>query len=162
MRRRAIGLAAVVALYGCAASRAPQVDLAREEATIRQLTTDWFAAEMRRDMEGSMAFLAPGAIIQTEGAPAIITAEGMRALYKDFFALPYTSIAITEPRTIVVAPSGDMAYDVGPWKMISTTKTGTREDLGKSTIIWKKANGQWKAVVMAFSGDTPPAPPAGK
>ena len=154
-------LVSLVAISGCAGKKQPPVDLAEEEATIRQLTQEWFAAETRRDMDASMAFLAPHAIIQGEGAPTISTAEAMRELYKGFFAQPYTDLAM-ESRTIVVARSGDMAYDVGPWKMVTATKTGKQEEPGKSTIIWKKTNGQWKAVVMSFSSDVPPAPPARK
>ena len=161
MRPIAVALAVVLSMSGCALTKQAQVDLAQEAQIIRQLTNDFIAAETRRDMEASMGFLAPDAIIQPAGAPTINTPEGMRALYKEFFALPYTDI-VMEPRTVVVAPSGDMAYVVGPWRMVTASKAGKQEDLGKSTIIWKKTNGEWKAVVMTFSGDAAPAPPSGK
>ncbi len=134
----------------------PPVDLVAEEAAIRQLTTDWFAAETRRDMEASLSYLAPDAVIQSEGAPTIIGVSAMRALYEEFFQAPFTDV-VMEPRTVVVAASGDLAYDIGPWKMVFASPEGQTEAPGKSTIIWRKVEGQWKAVVMSFSMDTAPA-----
>lgn len=135
----------------------PQVDMAAAEQVIRSLTTEWFAAEKRRDMEASLSYLAPDAVVQPEGAPAIQGVEAMRALYKEWFAIPFTDL-VMEPRLIVVASSGDLAYDIGSWKIVTETEGAKAEEVGKSTIIWKKLNGQWKAAVMSCSMDTPPAP----
>jgi ketosteroid isomerase-like protein len=135
----------------------PEIDLAAEEQAIRKLTADWFADEIRRDMEASLSYLAPDAVIQPEGAPTIVGIAAMRSLYEEFFKIPYADV-VMEPRTVVVAASGDLAYDIGPWKMVFEGEEGRTEAPGKSTIIWRKLNGQWKAVVMSFSMDTPPGP----
>jgi uncharacterized protein (TIGR02246 family) len=146
------------ALTGCVAA-APKVDVAREEQAVRRLTADWFAAEVRRDLEASLSFLAPDAIIQPEGAPTTFGPEGMREIYKEFFAAPFTDL-VMEERKIVVSESGDLAYDAGPWKMVLPSHAGPIRAPGKSLIVWQKRGTDWKVVSISFSMDTPPAPAA--
>jgi len=54
-------------------------------------------------------------------------------------------------------PSGDLAYDMGSWKLILRAASGNVEERGKSAIIWREPDGEWKAVVITFSSDAPPA-----
>jgi ketosteroid isomerase-like protein len=156
VRYHLLVLALVTSLAVACAPGSPEVDLAAEEAGLRQSTTEWFAAEVRRDMEACLSYVAPDVVIQPEGAPTITGVTEMRALYEEFFEVPFTDL-VMEPRTIVVAQSGDLAYDLGGWKMIFEGPDGKTEAPGKSTIIWRKIDGEWKAVVMSFSMDTPPA-----
>ena len=135
----------------------PVVDIAAEEEVIRKLTTDWFADELRRDMEASLSYLAPDAVLQLEGAPTIVGTTAIRAAYEEFFKTPFTDW-VMESRTVIVAASGDLAYDFGSFKMVFEGSEGRTEVPQKSTIIWSKLEGQWKCVVMTFSNDTPPAP----
>jgi ketosteroid isomerase-like protein len=81
--------------------------------------------------------------------------SGMRSYWEAFFQLPYTDIPLTEPRAIVVADSGEIAYDVGPWKVVLDGEDRSSDLYGKSTIIWRKADGEWKAVLLSFSLDAP-------
>ena len=134
----------------------PVVDIAAEEEAIRKLTIDWFADELRRDMEASLSYLAPDAVLQLEGAPTIVSTTAIRAAYEEFFKLPFTDW-VMEPRIIVVAASGDLAYDIGSFKMVFEGPEGRTEAPQKSTIIWRKLEDQWKCVVLAFSNDIPPA-----
>ncbi len=137
----------------CVSSQ-PDVDLGAEEETIRKLTTNWFADETRRDMEASLSYLAPNAVIQPEGGPTLVGIDAMRSLYEELFKIPYTDL-VMQQRTVVVASSGDLAYDIGPWKMVSAGPDVVIETPGKSTLSWRKLDGQWKCVVMSFSMDTP-------
>ncbi len=68
----------------------------------------------------------------------------------------------TEPRTVVVSQSGDMAYDIGSFKIILPAPNGATEVRAKSLVVWQKREGQWKAVVNTFSMDAPavPEPPS--
>jgi len=134
----------------------PVVDIAAEEEAIRKLTTDWFADELRRDMEASLSCVAPDAMFQLEGTPTIVGTTAIRTAYEEFFKLPFTDWMM-EPRTVVVAASGDLAYDIGSFKMVFEGPEGRTEVPQKSTFIWRKLDGQWKVVVCCFSSDTPPA-----
>ncbi len=139
----ALGLSALGMLVACQPKPA-KVDLAAEEAAIRQLTKDWFAAD---------------AVIQGEGAPVITGPAALRAMYEAQFKVPITDVKM-EPRTVVVASSGDLAYDVGAFTLTVSSQPKPVEVAAKSTIIWRKRDGRWKAVVMSGTTDAPGALPA--
>ena len=63
---------------------------------------------------------------------------------------------VMDPRTVEVAASGELAYDVGPWAVVFEGEDGCTEAPGKSTIVWRKLDGEWKCVLMSFSMDAPP------
>jgi hypothetical protein len=63
----------------------PVVDVAAEKEAIRKLTTDWFADELRRDIEASLSYLTSDAVIQLGGAPTLVGTTAMRAAYEEFF-----------------------------------------------------------------------------
>ena len=147
----AIAIMGLSISVACSASQ-PGLDLEAEEQEIRQLTTEWFAAEERRDVEASLSYLAPNTVIQPAGVPTVYGIDEMRTFYEGFFEIPYTAI-VMEPRTVVLAASGDLAYDIGTWRVVYEGENGRREEPGKSTIIWRKFNGEWKAVSMSFSMD---------
>jgi uncharacterized protein (TIGR02246 family) len=141
---------------GCGAAAGPKVDLAAEEATIRQMTKDWFAAEVRRDMNASLAGLAPDAVLQFEGMPPASGIAAWRSYYEAQFKMPLSDVRMG-PRTVVVASSGDLAYDVGAFTGVMT---GGAELHAKSTIVWRKIDGKWKVVLCAASTDAPAATPS--
>ena len=131
-------------------------DLASEAQAIEKLTAAAFAAEVRRDLEAFLSYFAPDVVVQAEGAPTITGAAGLRSLTEESFKMPFTDIVL-EPRTVVVAASGDFAYDIGPWKLVFEGDDGVTEAPGKSTLVWQKSNGDWKVAVMSFSMDSSPA-----
>jgi len=81
---------------------------------------------------------------------------GMGSYWEEvFFPTPYADIVLSEPRTIVVAASGDIAYDIGPWMVVFEGEDSPIEVPGKSAIVWRKSGDQWKSVFMSFSFDAP-------
>jgi len=149
---------ALAVLIGCGTT--PKVDNAAEVTAVRKRYSDWVQAEKRRDLEAAMSFLAPDAVVQGGDAPAIKGIEAARVLWKEIFSIPYTDMVDIEPRTVVVAKSGDMAYDAGNFKIIIPGEHGSTEVRAKSLVVWQKIDGQWKAVVNTFSMDAPPEPVA--
>ena len=149
--------------FGCQkaeeATEEPVVDVEAEEEAIRTLTTEWFAAELRRDMEACLSNFAPDAVLHVEGAPTIVGISGIRAGYEEFFKIPFTDW-VMEPRTVFVSESGDLAYDFGSFKMVIEDLEGRTEVPSKNIIIWRKLEGQWKCVVITGSNDVPPSPPS--
>ncbi len=162
MGQRSLTVIAYVAtnavLAACQQPQQPAIDLAAEEAVIRQRTKDWFAAEARHDMDASLSYLAPEAVVQAEGMPTISGSAGLRAMYEAQFKMPIADVRMGQ-RTVVVAPSGDLAYDLGPFTIVVAGDKPAEIGV-KSTIIWRKQEGKWKAVVMTASTDAPPAAPA--
>ena len=137
----------------------PVIDLAAEKETIRKLTTDLLNAELRRDMEASLSYLAPDAVIQLEGAqikgpPTVTGTTAIRAMYEEIFEMPYTDM-VWEPRDILLPSSGDLAFQIGTIKIVFEGPDATTVVPGKATIIWRKSDNQWKAAIMHVSKGEP-------
>ena len=146
-------LLGVCAFLGCTPS-VSEVNLAAEEQAIHELNAEWFADEVRRDMDASLSYMTPDVVIHMEGAPPIHGIDEMRSVYEEFFKIPYVDLVVLE-RTVVVAASGDLAYDVGPFNFVFEGEDGRTETGAKSTIVWRKLDGEWKAVVASLSMNAP-------
>jgi uncharacterized protein (TIGR02246 family) len=158
MFKPAILAAVAMVAVGCSSPR--PVDQASEVMAIRQRYADWVDAEKRRDLDAAVSFLAPDAVIQAEGAPAVHGRDAARAVWQGIFELPYTDLQDIEARTVVVAQSGELAYDLGNWKVLVPGPNGsTAEERGKSAIVWVKREGTWMAEAISFSMDAPQVPP---
>ena len=123
---------------------------------ISSRTEEWFAVETQRDMEASLSFMAADVVIHSEGTPAIIGLDAARALYEEFFQIPFVELEFL-PREIEIAESGEMAFDVGPFNFVFDGDDGPSRMPAKSLLIWKKVNGEWMCVALAFTGSAPPA-----
>lgn len=148
----------VLTCIGCTPA-APDIDLVAEEEAIHKLMAEWFADEVRRDIDASLSYMTEDVVVHAEGAPPIVGIDGTRAMYEEFFKVPYVDLEIL-PRNVVVAASGDFAYDIGPFNFVFEGEDGRTVAPFKSAIVWRKLDGQWKAVVASFSSNTPPAPAA--
>jgi uncharacterized protein (TIGR02246 family) len=55
--------------------------------------------------------------------------------------------------------AGDVAYDVGTYRMLLTTGAGqTIEENGKYNVILKRNAANWKMAYLIFNADLPPQP----
>ena len=68
------------------------------------------------------------------------------------FATPGAALTFG-PSRIVVAQSGDMAYDIGTY---TYSANGRADDKGKYLVVWKKQDGQWKVAADMFNSDGAP------
>jgi uncharacterized protein (TIGR02246 family) len=141
----------------CANPAKSAVDLAAEERTIHRLTDSLAALEVKRDIEALLNFYAPDAVLQIPGAPSLVGREAARPVVKEFFALPFTD-EVMKDRTVVVAASGELAYDIGADNLITKTATGQTEEAGKSIIIYRKIGGEWKVVANSYSTNAAASP----
>jgi uncharacterized protein (TIGR02246 family) len=143
----------VLSLAGCAAAPAkPAVDVAAEERTIHALTDSLAAAEVRRDTVAILNGYADDAILQVPGLPSLVGREAWRPVVREFLALPFTG-QVMKDRTVVVAASGDLAYDIGADNHTTKNASGETVEAGKSIIIYSKIDGRWRVVANSYSTD---------
>lgn len=69
------------------------------------------AADNRRDLEASISFLAPNAVVQREASPAITGTTVIRTMFEESFKSPFKEF-LWETRTIVLATKGEFAYEL--------------------------------------------------
>ena len=153
---RTVPLASLVVLAGCAATANPEVDVAAEEAALRQADEQFAAAAAAKDMDGLLSFYAPDAVLIMPNEPAITGIDEVRAMYNAM--LPTTSVHWT-PADIVVAMAGDMAVTRGSYEMTVQSPAGPVQDRGKYLTVWKKLDGQWKVAYDAANSDLAAAVP---
>lgn len=127
----------------------PQVDVKKEEAAIRALTTSWFEAESRRDVEACLSLLSPDIIVHPGESPPFSGIDAMRADLEGFFSTSFKEI-VPQNRSVFVATAGDLAYDFGEWRVAWPGADGVSYSSGKSTIIWRKFDGKWKCVHLSY------------
>jgi uncharacterized protein (TIGR02246 family) len=153
-----------LAMAGCAAPpppepAAPPDTRAADEAAIRAAAKEWEAAGQAKDVSKFASFYAEQASVLMEDAPDVSgsptqIAEVMGGMMKDpNFALTFT------PTQVVVARSGDLAYDMGTYTL---TLTGPDKkpapESGHYVTVWQKnAEGVWKVVIDAPISDPPAA-----
>jgi ketosteroid isomerase-like protein len=145
-------LAVFALLLGCASSTpadaAAKVNLAKEEAAIRDTDVQWLAAAKSRDVEKSISFWTDDATILQPDTPPITGKAAIRKYVAEAFASPDFSINFA-PETIIVDPAGTMAYEIGhdtmtfrgPGGKVITAHT-------QGVVVWRKQpDGAWKAAV---------------
>jgi uncharacterized protein (TIGR02246 family) len=149
-----------VALVACAAEPPAPVEppdtRAAEQAAIQAAVEEWSAAAEAKDAETFASFYADDGVLLMEGAP---DARGMAALREGVAAMmgdPNFALSFAADN-IVVARSGDLAYETGTYTL---TMSGPEGDpvtqRGHYVDVWKKnAQGEWKVAVDAPVSDPP-------
>lgn len=160
MRRLAPSLtrvATLALLVGCAS--APRVNIATEEQAIRDLDAAQVRAIAAKDLDAIMAPYGPDSYLMMSNAPLAAGRDAIRAMFTEMLQYPGMNFSFT-PTRIEVSKAGDMAYDVGTYRMSFDGPQGKVEDEGKYTTAWKKVGGRWMIASDAANSSKPmPAPP---
>lgn len=154
-RSRIAALVLVLAPTGCAPS-APPVDVAAEEASVRELALAWGAAEATNDVDSALSYMWEDAVMQPPNAPQIQGHAAARELYE---SVRFVSLEIVEPLTVRVASSGDLA---AVWANMTyeleLVESGTMVvDTAKFVAVWEKRDGVWKVLENTWNSNQPPA-----
>lgn len=166
-RHGALALVATAALAACAQQQpapaaTPTPDTrAAEEATLRSQIKDWAAAAQAKDAAKFVSVYADDAKVMMANAPDL---EGIAAIREALPAMmqdPNFALSF-EADTVVVARSGDLAYEHGSYSM---TMTGPNKkpapETGHYVVVWRKEpGGSWKVVIDAPISDPPAAAPS--
>jgi uncharacterized protein (TIGR02246 family) len=147
--------AGILALCGLAAGcglAAP--DRSADEQELRRLEREWFAAEARHDLEGTMAFWAPTAVLHTTGGEEVAGREALRKLMATL--LPELIEIDGAASRVVVAPGGDMAFTLGSERLVVRTPDGPQERRLRYLMVYQKVGGRWKGVAGSVTPLRPP------
>jgi len=150
-------IVAIVAMQASAFTN--QVDTAKVADAVLARSKGVSAAESAKDAQGAAAFYADDAIVQGPGTAQLQGREAITDMYRQFFAdTTFKGISSTISN-ITVSQSGDFAYEVGINRVVYRSANGDLLDMGKYLLVWKKINGDWYIMAIAFSSDAPaPAP----
>jgi uncharacterized protein (TIGR02246 family) len=157
---RHLALIGALAVAGCVTEAPPPAEppdnRAADEAALRAALEEWSAAAQEKDAAKFASFYTEDGILMLENAP---DAHGMAALEADTTGMmsdPNFSLSFA-PDTVVVARSGDLAYDIGSYTLTMSDPEGNPvTQKGQYVDVWRKnAAGEWKVAVDAPVSDPP-------
>ncbi|HEU4830468.1 MAG TPA: DUF4440 domain-containing protein [Gemmatimonadales bacterium] len=163
---RALGPIALASAIACSSATTtagtPATSRAGDEAAIRALDDSIVAAMQARDAAAVSAYYAPDAQLLPPNRRSAMGPQAIRAAWAGDFSLPNIDLTF-EPRRIDVAASGDLASDIGTYRVSLDGPAGPVSDTGKYVVVWRKVNGEWKIAADMWNSDLPlpePAPAA--
>lgn len=145
-------LVGIVAATGANSSSSP-ADRSADEAAIRKIDAAWSHAAETKNLDGVVAPYAADGSVLPFNAPIATGAAAIRQVWSSLISKPgfYLSFAPTE---IVVAKSGDLAWEVGTFELkLNDAQSNPMTIPGKYVVTWKKLDGTWKVTADIFNTD---------
>jgi uncharacterized protein (TIGR02246 family) len=156
-----LGIVAVTGLAACGGSTSgPQEPAtgpamtadtrAADEEAIRAADMAWSKAASSKDAAAMAKFYAENAVLMAPGTPVTQGRDAIQKAFTTMMADPNFALSFS-PTKIVVARSGDLAYDLGDFQLTVTEKKAKPSTLkAKYVVVWgKQMDGSWKALVDA-------------
>lgn len=152
-------LSAVVCLSAaCSPATRSEVDLAAEEAAIREMDARWLEAVQAHDAAGEAAVFANDGVKYLPHLEPIVGSAALQTFNTRFFANNPTVVRSWSTDEVHVVPSGDLAIQTGDFRATGVGPGGNEwEDYGRLLTVWKKEGGQWR-VAHAMASSTVPVP----
>jgi ketosteroid isomerase-like protein len=139
----------------CTGNRDASEDVELIVEQIRRADQALLQAEEQRDLESAMALVAPHAVFQPPGLPAIVGHEAIRRFYEEqWFTLPYVEM-FGKADTVVVAASGDLEYLDGRSHLMLEISGEHVVSEGKYLGVWQRTEGHWRLVAISWTANEP-------
>jgi ketosteroid isomerase-like protein len=154
------GSLALMLLAAACTQPAPPDTRAADEATIKELDTQWSKVATAGDVDGAVSYYSDDASVLPPNAPIANTKPAIRAAWAALLTPDVTvSWQITK---VEVARSGDLGYAMGTYVVALKNVAGNPVvERGKLVEVWKKqADGKWKVTADIFNSDAPAPAPA--
>jgi uncharacterized protein (TIGR02246 family) len=143
-----------MSLAAVSCAKPGRVDVAAEERAIREAGREWLAAEVAKDVPKIVSVYAEDAIEMPSNTPLVQGRDAIRQWYEAWLTPAGVSMTF-EPSEIVVAASGDIAYERGTYRFTQDSPRGATEDVGKYLTVWKKVDGKWQVAIDTANSDRP-------
>lgn len=131
-----------------------QERIAAAQEAIRATSADWSKAAQAKDLEKSLSYYAPNAILFVPNAPVIQGVENIRKAWQPMLATPGLQMSFTAT-SVEVSRSADLGWEYGTYQTSTTDNKGkTTTATGKYMVLWQKqTDGSWKAVADVSAAD---------
>ena len=155
IRMTAIAALVMAAVALGAATPAGAGEVRAEQQKIRALSKLWVAAVAAKDVKTIAGLYTSDGMFLAPNAPRVDGREAIGKAWGGLLSLPGVSLTF-EPTRIDISTSGDMAADIGTYKLGFDSKNGRVRDTGKYVVVWKKIDAEWKAFADIFNTDLAP------
>ena len=121
-----------------------QQRIAAAQDAIRTASADSVRAAQAKNLEKTLSYYSPSAIMLGVGAP-IQGMEGIRKVWQQLLSSPNVQMKLTTI-SVEVARSADLGWEYGSFESTSTDPKGKPvTQKGKYVVIWKlQPDGSWK------------------
>jgi ketosteroid isomerase-like protein len=134
-------------------STSSPTDRSGDEAAIRKIDVAWSHAAETKDLDGTVAPYAADGSVLPFNAPIATGTVAIRQVWSSLMSQPGFHLTFA-PTKIVVAGSGDIAWEVGTFEFkLNDAQGNPMTMLGKYVVTWKKDGGTWKAAADIFNTD---------
>jgi len=124
---------------------------------IRKMGEEWASNWNRGELEKVVAVYAPDAVYLPPHHEAVHGRTAIRAYLQGPRSHGVADLAFD---VTYIKQSGNIAWDVGTYRMSVPTADGNRrEDHGKYLTVWKRAGTKWLITADAWSSDLPAGQP---
>ncbi|MGQ0714816.1 MAG: DUF4440 domain-containing protein [Gemmatimonadaceae bacterium] len=149
-RTKAVLVVAVAGAVACATT--PRIDVAGEEAAIREHNRQFVQAVRSRNIDALMALYTANPTFMAPNMPAMSGEAAVRASWVQTLAMPNLSLTLT-PLDIDIAASADLATEVGNYTFAGTGPEGPINDRGKYLVEYQKVGTAWRIENDIFNSD---------
>ncbi len=134
-------------LVGCA--RTSDVDKQAEASAVRDLEAQLMAAGRAKDIDKTVHFFAPNAIVIDQNRPLVVGRESIRKYFEKAFAADSvgSDSMTTTVDTVEISASGDLAYARGRDRWLEPTPKGSLEKGYRWIDVCKKIDGKWNIII---------------
>lgn len=122
------------------------------EEEILDLSRKLVEAERNKDLAATLAFFGEGIVLQPPGAPQIEGLDALQGFLVALFQTPMENFDAGASK-IIVSVAGDLACEIGWFRMPVEGPQGHFDEHGKYTIVWQKIAGEWKYIVGCFNAN---------
>jgi uncharacterized protein (TIGR02246 family) len=153
----AAALSAGIVLTACAAKKeeapaepaAPAVDLAAEEAAIRNRSGEWMNFANAKDIPSLVTVFSPDVVTAYDGNVQRGVAELQADAERNMKDSP-DSVVAWSTTGVRVAASGDLAWETGNLTIDPDGAAGPKPGTnGVFVTVWEKVDGAWRVVADA-------------
>ena len=125
-----------------------------ESRAVRDLSARWLRAVATRDAERVASFYADDGAFLVPNVPLARGRDAVRAVWAQLLAAPNLELAWV-PSSVEVARSGDVAWEMGSYRMGMDGPVGRIEDDGKYVVVWRKTGAEWHVAADIFNSSRP-------
>jgi len=108
------------------------------------------------DVDEEMQYMTEDAILIPPNSHPIEGAEAIRKACSQMVKTKVISMGKRDrgPSRVEIASSGDLAYDIGKFQIVSQGPEGPVEEKGYYVTLYKKIGGQWKFLGQIWNNIT--------
>jgi uncharacterized protein (TIGR02246 family) len=134
---------------------------AADEDAIRDINKKWMELIAAKDAKAiAETVYAENGQLLPPNAPKAVGREALVQAWTGLTAIPGLQLSF-ETESLTFAKSGELAVEVGTYKMMMGEGAAQATDTGKTTVTWIRKDGKWQVLTDMFSSDAAaPAAPA--